>query len=210
MSNVDKLINLVKGEIGAAEPHGDDKFIKWYSKYTGIKLPLDMSWCAVFVSWAVINAGIDFKPFTRCTLMRDHLRANAQYKTRREGMSTAKAGDLIFYDWDKSGDADHVGVIVARSGDTLTTVEGNRRDRVGYWYTKVTDVTIGGYGLLPADAYVDYDVNGDGKVDANDAKEILQQAVKKKARTKKADVNGDGKVDANDALEVLKKAVRKK
>ena len=209
MSNIDKLIKLIKGEIGVSEPHGDDKYIKWYSKYTGVKLPLDMAWCAVFVSWAVINAGITFKPFTRCTLMRDHLRGLSMYKTRREGMNTAKAGDLIFYDWDVSGDADHVGVIVARNGDTLTVVEGNRRDRVGYWYPKVTDVTIGGYGLLPADAYIDYDVNGDGKVNANDAKEILQQAVGKKAKTKKADVNNDGKVDANDAKAVLKKAAGK-
>lgn len=210
MSNVEKLIELVKGELGVAEPTGEDKYIKWYNNCTGAKLPLSVAWCAVFVSWAAVNAGIAFKPFASCTLMRNYLRGRALYKTRREHAQNAKAGELVFYDWDASGDCDHVGVIVARDGDTLTVIEGNKNDAVGERRINAYSVLIAGYGLQPTDAYVDYDVNGDGKVDANDAKEILQQAVKKKARTKKADVNGDGKVDANDALEVLKKAVRKK
>ncbi len=57
------------------------------------------------------------------------------------------------------------------------------------------------------------DVNGDNKVDAGDALDVLKHAVDKldltNVQKQVADVNKDGKIDAGDALEILKKAVGK-
>lgn len=58
------------------------------------------------------------------------------------------------------------------------------------------------------------DVNKDGKVDAEDAKEAVKK-VKEKAKSTakkakaKADVNKDGKVDLKDAKEAVKKVTKK-
>ena len=49
----------------------------------------------------------------------------------------------------------------------------------------------------------DFDVNRDGKVDLEDAKEAVENTVA--AATNLADVNQDGKVDVADAKEVVKK-----
>ena len=57
------------------------------------------------------------------------------------------------------------------------------------------------------------DVNGDKRVDAKDALEVLKSSVGKVILTKEqqgaAEVNGDGNIDAKDALEILKYAVGK-
>ena len=57
------------------------------------------------------------------------------------------------------------------------------------------------------------DVNGDGKITATDALNVLKIVVGKlnasEAESKCADVNGDGKVTATDALEILKYVVGK-
>ena len=56
------------------------------------------------------------------------------------------------------------------------------------------------------------DVDGNGKVDANDALVVLQSTVNNTKLTEKqkatADVNGDGKVNSTDALEILQKATK--
>lgn len=49
-----------------------------------------------------------------------------------------------------------------------------------------------------------FDVNSDGKVDAEDAKAAVKNVVEGVKKT--ADVNKDGKVDKEDAKEVVKKA----
>ncbi len=54
------------------------------------------------------------------------------------------------------------------------------------------------------------DVNGDGKVNSSDAREVLRAAAGlnklSEDKKKKADVNGDGKVNSSDAREILRKA----
>ncbi len=57
------------------------------------------------------------------------------------------------------------------------------------------------------------DVNGDGKIDAKDALEVLKYAVDKVQFTEQqslvAEVTGDGDINAKDALEILKYSVNK-
>ena len=61
-----------------------------------------------------------------------------------------KSGDLVFFDLDQDGSADHVGIVekVQESG-TLKVVEGNSADMVkeNEWATE--DAKILGYGLVP-------------------------------------------------------------
>ena len=65
----------------------------------------------------------------------------------------------------------------------------------------------------PAPAFTYGDVNGDGKINAKDALEVLKAAVNKITLTEEqklaADVNEDEAINAKDALEILKYAVSK-
>ena len=63
------------------------------------------------------------------------------------------AGDTIFYDWSDSGVGDntaapdHVGLVCGVSGNTITVIEGNKNDAVGYRNLSVNGRYIRGYGL---------------------------------------------------------------
>ena len=38
---------------------------------------------------------------------------------------TAEVGDIILLDWDKSGDCDHVGIVIENRGSEIVVIEGN-------------------------------------------------------------------------------------
>ncbi len=85
---------------------------------------------------------------------------------------------------------------------------------VTYTVTVADTAVIQNVTLTPAAVVTVYgDVNGSGKADSNDARVVLQYAVKKIDGTKldlaTADVNGDSKVDSNDARIILQYAVKK-
>lgn len=78
-------------------------------------------WCAAYVSDKLLKP-IGEKWFSSCTQMRDYFnakgRVNHDYKT-------AEVGDIIHFDWDLSGDCDHVGIVVGNENGIITTIEGN-------------------------------------------------------------------------------------
>lgn len=58
-------------------------------------------------------------------------------------------GDAIFFDWDGSGDADHVGIVVGVENGTVYTVEGNSSgDMCRYNSYPLGSSVIRGYGLM--------------------------------------------------------------
>ena len=64
-----------------------------------------------------------------------------------------KPGDVIFYDWQDSGSGDntgwpdHVGIVEAVSGSTITVIEGNKSDSVSRRTLQVNGKCIRGYGV---------------------------------------------------------------
>jgi lysozyme len=64
-----------------------------------------------------------------------------------------KPGDIIFYDWQDSGSGDntgwpdHVGIVEAVSGSTITVIEGNKSDSVSRRTLQVGGKYIRGYGV---------------------------------------------------------------
>lgn len=78
-------------------------------------------WCAAYVSDKLLKP-IGEKWFSSCTQMRNYFnqkgRVNHDY-------ATAEVGDIILFDWDASGDCDHVGIVVDNNNGIITTIEGN-------------------------------------------------------------------------------------
>ena len=60
-----------------------------------------------------------------CTEMRSFFAAKGKVN---HDYKTAEVGDIILYDWDKSGDCDHVGIVVENRGNELAIIEGNTCD----------------------------------------------------------------------------------
>ena len=93
----------------------------WYG------FPAKVDWCACFVSWCAnecgyIEAGI-YPKFAGCTSG-----GMAWFQTHgqwMDGSYTPNPGDLIFFDWDGSGDADHVGRVEKVENGRIYTIEGN-------------------------------------------------------------------------------------
>lgn len=108
-----KIINL------AVEQLGND-----YTTYCNdMGYNYRIEWCACFISWLAEKLGItDIIPVDMsCNSQIKKFKDMGVWHTDRN----FQTGDILYYDWDISGDADHVGIIENVSGNTLTVIEGN-------------------------------------------------------------------------------------
>lgn len=112
-------LTQARTQVGITEmPAGTNqvKFSAWY----GLVGP----WCAMFVSWCYTQAGRPLH-YAYCP----YIVADAE--AGRNGLRAIPAsavvpGDLVLFDWDGDGVADHVGLFVGGRADAaFTTVEGN-------------------------------------------------------------------------------------
>lgn len=131
MNAIDKLIQIVKNEIGYLEKASNSQLDSKtanagennYTKYWRDIKPdyQGQPWCAAFVSWCMMKAfGLDTAkkllkhwPYVYCPTMADLFTLN----------SNPKVGDIvIFY---RNGTFTHTGIVIKVSGDRFWTVEGN-------------------------------------------------------------------------------------
>ena len=82
-----------------------------------------IEWCACFISWLAKKLNItNIIPVDMsCNSQIEKFKNLGVWHTDRN----IQAGDIIYYDWDNSGDADHVGIIEKVNGMSLTIIEGN-------------------------------------------------------------------------------------
>lgn len=107
-----------------------------------------VEWCACFVSWCAdqcgyIESGLIPK-FAGCVDGSNWFKGNGQWKDRSYEPSS---GDIIFFDWERDGETDHVGIVEKCENGVVYTVEGNSGDACRQRSYAVGDGTIYGYGL---------------------------------------------------------------
>ena len=68
-----------------------------------------------------------------------------------EPTETPQPGDLVFFDWDADGSAEHVGAVLSLTGDELLTLEGNSGGEVRTCAYAHSSAWILGYGVLPVE-----------------------------------------------------------
>lgn len=128
MAKAIDIINKAKSYIGTKEsPAGSNNVIfntHYYGKaVSGSAYP----WCCVFV-WDIFRMCgasellYDGKKVSYCPYLQDW--------GKKKGLSVNKnngnPGDIVFFDWNSNGAADHVGIIIEKNNDgTYTTIEGN-------------------------------------------------------------------------------------
>lgn len=134
-----KIISVAVMQIGNS---GGQPYWSWYGFGSRVE------WCACFVSWCAnecgyIDAGIIPK-FASCdvgmTWFKDHSRWQSNTYTPREG-------DIIFFDWDSDGYANHVGIVEKVEDGKVHTIEGNSGDACKKLEYNSGDSRILGYGV---------------------------------------------------------------
>lgn len=139
MSKRDKIVEIALSQKGYQEGYNNDtKYGEWY----GLNYN---PWCAMFVSWCANQVGIpeDIIPkFAGCTTGFKQM--TAMGITTNEHITPEK-GDLIFFDWDISGDYDHVGIVTEVKDGMVYTIEGNHNDCVDEYKYPLNASYIKGY-----------------------------------------------------------------
>lgn len=118
------VIELAEREIGVTEKPVNN--VKYNTLFYGREVSgSNLSWCCVFIWWLfnTLNARemfFDGEKTASCTTLFRWAEANGAVVN-----SGYQPGDIVFYDWDGSGDCDHVGILCAIEGGTAIVIEGN-------------------------------------------------------------------------------------
>jgi len=123
-----RALSVAKREIGYAErPTNRTKFGAWYG--------MDGSpWCAMFVTWCVVRAAdalhttTAFRRGDRWAYVPYVVSAAVGGRYQLSVTSTPEPGDVVTYDWNGDGTADHIGFFanwVDRGRGTFRAIEGN-------------------------------------------------------------------------------------
>lgn len=115
-------------------------------------------WCACYVSWALDKAGRNGPStnhsgwYANVDEFMGYFKDNQTFKPRNEAAEMQKGliGNLIFFDWNKGDNPQHMGVVlnVSDDGKWVYTIEGNSAGRVTIRSYSMTDARIIGYGIL--------------------------------------------------------------
>lgn len=107
-----------------------------------------IEWCACFVSWCAAQCGIteDIMPqFIFCPTGVQWFMDTGRWQGRDY---TPSPGDVIFFDWEQDGIADHVGIVEKCEDGIVYTVEGNVLDSCAQRQYPSGYVGICGYGFM--------------------------------------------------------------
>ena len=141
LSNVLSIAQSYLGvEMGSAE---HKKIVDAYNsvnpKPVGYTAKYSDDWCDVFVTTVFQQAGLSSLIGRECGVQR-HI-GIMQQKGIWQGKVLPKAGDVITFDWDGGGFADHIGIVESVKDGIVTTIEGNSSPYTSSGKTKVNRKT---------------------------------------------------------------------
>lgn len=132
------VVEIAKMQVGNVN---GDNYWRWYGFNDWV------NWCACFVSWCYAQAGVNEPRFSGCTSGgMGWFQSHGQWADRY--YTDIAPGDAIFFDWDLSGDADHVGIVIGTDGQNVYTIEGNSGNACEYNSYPLGCDVIRGYGLM--------------------------------------------------------------
>ncbi|MEV6140524.1 CHAP domain-containing protein [Nocardia sp. NPDC051990] len=114
-STIDKIKGFAENELGVTEI-GTNHVNRPYN--------IDDAWCASFATWVWQQSGINVD-WSNKNYVPSVWSDAASKGLADSSMSSARPGDLVVF-----GGQNHIGVVVARNGNTITTIEGNSGDAV--------------------------------------------------------------------------------
>lgn len=155
MTSANDILNVARKYMGTVEGGSNHAHILSVYNNTkplpvGYKVSATDSWCATFVSFCAIEAGVPNFYGRECSVPRYVTIFESLGIWLEDGNITPKAGDIIVYNWDdavqpNNGTPDHIGFVEAVSGGMITTIEGNKNDSVSRRQLSVGNGNIRGY-----------------------------------------------------------------
>ncbi len=158
----ENVVVVANSQLGYAESTAnytvldDGVTMKGYTRYGAWYGDPYGDWCAMFVSFCLHYAEIPTEsvPYeANCPQWIEKLERKNMYADA--GEYTPQSGDIIFFDYEQDGTADHVGLVEEIETDSdgipisIITIEGNSSDVVKQNTYDISDVSIIGYGILP-------------------------------------------------------------
>jgi len=119
-----KIIQLAENELGTKESPANSNKTK-YGKWYGLD---GHAWCAMFVSWVFDQANI---PLTVGQTKKGYHHCQSAHNIWKRNHRLTKApqkGDIVLFDWQSDGWADHTGIFVKWNNASKTEficLEGN-------------------------------------------------------------------------------------
>lgn len=153
-------------------------YSQWYvGSVTDPDWDEETPWCACFVSWGLSQvSGYVESPSDRIRTIKlesgeeityyywyadvnsfvnyfeqlgeNHWKDSKANTQSESDVYTPQPGDLIFFDWEVSGDPDHVGAVLTVADGCVYTIEGNSANMVAIRKYELSDSRIMGYGVL--------------------------------------------------------------
>lgn len=135
-----QIIAVARSQIGNV---GGQPYWSWYGYANRV------AWCACFVSWCAnecgyIEAGIIPK-FASCANGVLWFKSHGQWA---DASIEPAPGMLIFFDWNRDGHSDHVGIVEKCENGIVHTIEGNTSDSCRERSYAVGHYQIMGYGVV--------------------------------------------------------------
>lgn len=161
-----KLVSNAKKYIGLNEHDGSYKIlIDTYNKLDplplGYRVKYSDAWCAAGLTAIFMLSGMKHLVPAECGVQRMLEKAKSAGCTEINSCADALPGDILFYDWNKDGFRDHVGIIENIIGSVFTVIECNYNDSVGRRVINKKSPTINGI-IRPA--YDEYKVQDGYKI----------------------------------------------
>lgn len=133
------MVAVAQSQIGNI---GGEPYWSWWG------LDYRVEWCAIFVSWCANQCGyLDAGVLPKMEGVRpyvDWFIERGQWQGRDYEPSP---GDIIFFDWESDGLADHVGIVEKVENGLIYTVEGNTGDVCAERHYTLRVAPIFGFGL---------------------------------------------------------------
>ena len=133
------MVAVAQSQIGNV---GGAPYWSWWG------LEYRVEWCAIFVSWCADQCGyLDAGVLPKMEGVRpyvDWFIERGQWQGRDYEPSP---GDIIFFDWESDGLADHVGIVEKVENGLIYTVEGNSGDRCVENRYYLGSAPVYGFGL---------------------------------------------------------------
>lgn len=120
---INEIIMRANAEIGVKEIPANSNNVKYNTWYYGHEVyGSAYPWCCAFISWLFRDQQSLVKKSASCINLLSWFEKNGQIVPANQ----AQAGDIIFFKYPRNNTrTNHVGIVVGRAGNQISTIEGN-------------------------------------------------------------------------------------
>ena len=127
-TNLQKVLDTARSYLGVQTGSREHKkIVDAYNsvdpKPVGYTANYQDDWCDIFVTTVYQQAGLSNLIGRECGVQR-HI-GIMEKKGIWKGRTQPKVGDIVTFDWDGGGWADHIGIVESVNNGVITTIEGN-------------------------------------------------------------------------------------